>query len=62
MAEQDKSIAPGASAAFKIRFDPAVMKDNPDLGQVTRVVYITSNDPNNSEVEVVINALVIKND
>ena len=62
MTERDKSIAPGVSADLKVTFDPAVMKNNPDLGKVTRVVYIKSNDPANPEVEVTINALVVKND
>lgn len=60
IAEEDKVIAPGQSVDMLVTFDPAVHKDDTDLGDLTRIVYLKTNDPENSEVEVEINAYVIK--
>lgn len=60
IAEEDKIIAPGQSVDMLVTFDPAVHKDDSDLGYVTRIVYIKTNDPANPEVEVEITAKVIK--
>lgn len=62
VAEEDKVIAPGQSVDMLVTFDPAVHEDDHDLGDVTRVVYIKTNDSNNPEVEVEITATVIKVD
>lgn len=61
MADEDKTIQPGKSVTMQVSFDPAVHKDDSDLGDLTRVIYIKSNDSNNSEVEATIKAFVIKN-
>jgi len=61
IAEDDKIIAPGQSVDMLVTFDPAVHKDDTDLGDLTRIVYIKTNDPKNPEVEVEITANVIKN-
>lgn len=58
--DNDKVIAPGASVDMLVTFDPAVHKDNSDLGDLVRVIYIKTNDPNNPEIEVEITANVIK--
>jgi len=60
IAEEDKVIAPGQSVDMLVTFDPAVHKDDMDLGDITRVVYIRTNDPKNPETEVEITAKVIK--
>ena len=60
VAEEDKIIAPGDSIDMLVTFDPAVHKDNIDLGELVRVIYIKTNDQNQSEVEVEITANVIK--
>lgn len=62
VAEQDKIIAPGNSVSMLVSFDPAVHESDEDLGDVTRVVYIKTNDPDDPETEVTISALVIKED
>ena len=60
MAESDKIIAPGQAVELVVTFDPAVHKDDTDIGELTRVVYVRSNDPNQSEVEINLKANVIK--
>jgi hypothetical protein len=61
VAETNKVIAPGQSVEMMVTFDPAVHEDDHDLGDVTRIVYIKTNDSKNPEVEVEITANVIKN-
>ena len=61
MAKEDKVIAPGQSANLLVTFDPAVHKDDSDLGDLIRIIYVRTNDPENSEVEVEITAKVVKN-
>lgn len=60
MAEKDKIIAPGQSAEMLVTFDPAVHQNDMDLGELTRIVYIRTNDPKKPETEVEIKAKVIK--
>ncbi len=59
--ETDKVIAPGKSADIAVSFDPAVHKDDTDVGELVRIIYINSNDPKNPEVQSELNAFVIKN-
>src|SRR3989344_4008688 len=40
--------------------DPAVHKDDTDLGDINRIIYITTNDPNQPRLEAEITAQVIK--
>ena len=58
--EADKVIAPGQSSDIMVSFDPAVHKDDTDIGEIVRVIYINSNDPKNPEVQSELNAFVIK--
>lgn len=60
MADEDKIIPPGESREVQVSFDPAVHKDDGDLGELTRIIYIKSNDPDNPEAEAQIFANVIK--
>jgi len=60
MLDDIKTIAPGNSAKIRVSFDPSVHKDNPDLGDIKRIVYIKTNDSINPEVEIEISANVIK--
>lgn len=55
-----QTIAPGEQADLVVSFDPAVHGDDTDLGQLTRTVYISSNDPSQEEIEVKIYADVYK--
>ena len=59
--ENDKTIAPGKSVEMKVTFDPAVHKDDTDLGALTRTIYVKSNDPVYPETETTITAFVVKN-
>ncbi|HLD28413.1 MAG TPA: DUF1573 domain-containing protein [Patescibacteria group bacterium] len=60
VAEADRIVAPGQSVNMIVTFDPAIHKDDTDLGPLTRIIYITTNDPNNPEIEAEITANVIK--
>lgn len=60
VAEADKIIAPGEEIDMLVTFDPAVHKDDSDLGGVTRVIYIKTNDSASPETEVIITADVIR--
>ncbi|MDF1498640.1 MAG: DUF1573 domain-containing protein [Patescibacteria group bacterium] len=57
---EDKIILPGKSVDMIVTFDPAVHKDDTDFGELHRIVYIRTNDLENSEIEVEITANVIK--
>lgn len=58
--EADKVIAPGKSTNVAVSFDPAVHKDDTDVGEIVRIIYINSNDAKNPEVQSELNAFVIK--
>lgn len=58
--DEDKIILPGKSVDMLVTFDPAVHKDDTDLGILKRIVYIRTNDSENKEVEVEITANVLK--
>lgn len=60
IAETDKVISPGKFADVLVSFDPAVHKDDTDVGEIVRVIYINSNDPKNPEIQSELNAVVIK--
>jgi len=60
IADEDKIILPGKSVDMIVTFDPAVHKDDTDLGELHRIVYIRTNDLENNEIEVEITANVIK--
>lgn len=54
-----ETIMPGKTTNLLVTFDPNLM-DEEVLGEVLRIVYIKSNDPKQSEVEVEITAEVKK--
>ena len=60
MADEDKIIVPGQSVELAVTFDPAVHKDDTDLGDISRIIYIVTNDPNQPRLEAEITARVIK--
>jgi rhodanese-related sulfurtransferase len=49
------------STTVKVSFDPAVHKDDTDLGNITRTIYIETNNSNFPQLEATIEATVIKN-
>lgn len=53
-------IAPGEQDKLTVFFNPAVHKDGTDLGEVDRIVYLKTNDPEYPEVELRIHAFVYK--
>ncbi len=53
-------IPAGGSADLIVSFDPAVHKDDTDLGPLTRTIYVDTNDPEQPEVEAKIYADVYK--
>ncbi len=54
--EKDE-LMPGESTGLVVQFDPNSMEP-PDAGEILRVVYIKSNDPNMPELEIEIRANV----
>lgn len=48
------------STTIHVSFDPAVHKDDSDLGQLTRTIYVETDNPNYSDLETMITANVIK--
>lgn len=48
------------STKVNVTFDPAVHKDDTDLGDITRTIYIETNHPNFKKIESSITAKVIK--
>jgi rhodanese-related sulfurtransferase len=49
------------TSQVNVSFDPAVHKDDTDLGEVTRTIYIDTDNPNFPKVTSTITANVIKN-
>ena len=58
--EKNKEIAPGQTVPIEVSFDPAVHKDNTDVGELKRVIYIGTDEPGNPEIEANFSATVIK--
>ena len=48
------------STPVNVSFDPAVHKDDTDLGDLTRTIYITTDNPNFPDLESTITAAVIR--
>ena len=60
MEEKDKEIASGQTVKVEVTFDPAVHKDDTDVGELKRVIYIGTDEPSNPEIEAEFSATVIK--
>ena len=58
-AVESETIMPGKTTNLLVTFDPNIMGDD-EVGDILRVIYIKSNDPNQPEVEVEIKANVKK--
>lgn len=58
---QSNIVGPYESTIVDVSFDPAVHKDDTDLGELTRTIYIETDNPNFPELETIITANVIKN-
>lgn len=61
-AEVEKTmLEPQETSKVLVTFDPAVHKDDTDLGEVTRVIYIETDHINFMKLEAEITATVIRN-
>ncbi len=60
-AEMDqKTLEPYQSTPIKVSFNPAVHKDDSDLGDLTRTIFIETDHPNFAKLESIITAKVVK--
>ena len=57
-----KALKPYEEAEVSVSFNPAVHKDNTDLGDIIRTIYIDTTNSNFSRVEASITAKVVKNE
>lgn len=57
---QTEKLEPYASTQIDVTFDPAVHKDDTDIGELTRTIFIETDNPNFPKVTSEIKALVIK--
>lgn len=57
----NKLLQPEESTTVNVSFDPAVHKDDTDLGDLTRTIFIDTDNPNFKQVTAMITANVIKN-
>jgi len=55
-----EELAAYESTTVNVSFDPAVHKDDTDLGDLTRTIYIETDNPNFTDLESKITATVIK--
>lgn len=60
-AEMEKQeLVPYENSNVVVSFDPAVHKDDTDLGSITRTIYINTDNPNFAKVTATITADVVK--
>lgn len=57
----DPVIKSGDTGEIKVSFDPAVHGDDTDIGEITRTIYIETNNPQQEKLERTITATVVKN-
>lgn len=57
---EKRSLEPYESTIVSVSFDPAVHKDDTDLGELTRTIYIDTDNPNFPQATSMIYANVIK--
>lgn len=55
-----EELKPFDTAKVTVSFDPAVHKDDTDLGDITRTIFIETNHPNFKKIESTITAKVVK--
>ncbi|HKZ34425.1 MAG TPA: DUF1573 domain-containing protein [Patescibacteria group bacterium] len=58
---EKETLAPYGKTKIFVSFDPAIHKDDSDLGDVTRTIYIDTDNESFSRTEASIHAIVIKN-
>jgi len=57
---EKESLEPYESTSVNVSFDPAVHKDDTDLGDLTRTIFIETDNPNFAKVIAEITATVVK--
>lgn len=57
---EKESLGPYEAITVNVSFDPAVHKDDTDLGDLTRTIFIDTDNPNFPRVEADITATVVK--
>ena len=57
---EKKDLGANETALVKVSFDPAVHKDDTDIGEVTRSIYISTDNPDFPQLTSTITANVIK--
>lgn len=57
---EKEELGPYESTTVTVTFDPAVHKDDTDLGELSRTIYIETDNTTYSDLEAVITANVIK--
>ena len=58
---EKEDLAAYESPSVNVSFDPAVHKDDSDLGDLIRTIYIATDNPNFPDLESTITATVVKN-
>lgn len=58
--DEGDSLKPYGTKKVRVTFDPAVHKDDTDLGQLTRTIYITTDNSDFKNLEVSFSANVVK--
>lgn len=57
---EQKTLQPYESVTIQVSFDPAVHQDDTDLGELTRTIYIETDNVNSPKLESTITANVIR--
>ncbi|MDO8488124.1 MAG: DUF1573 domain-containing protein [bacterium] len=57
---EKKELGAYESTAVNVSFDPAVHKDDTDVGDLTRTIFIRTDNPNYPELESTITATVVR--
>jgi len=57
---EKKDLGVNETTVVRVSFDPAVHKDDTDIGEVTRSIYISTDDPDFPQLTSTITANVIK--
>ena len=56
------TLEPYVSTKIAVSFDPTVHQDDTDLGEITRTIFVNTDQPNFPQVETQITARVVKNE
>lgn len=57
---EDETLGAYESTQVEVTFDPAVHKDDTDLGELIRTIYVETDNPNYPQLESSITATVVK--